>query len=235
MWALPSGQHTGPWHHEGHIKRPDTRPIEDPAEPPKITLAKQGAPTHVPDRQSRSTHSTSWPTSGCRPSSARTTRPCPESRWRRWSASPSWVASTSSWRSSRLVTLRSAMGTPRPHRMAWISGTERCSRWRKAPDLRHDVEAELVLRQGQGPLGLWPVRLVATGAALGLAAADLQTQPLGAGERHQGAAVLVADPHRAAAGRAEPAGRAQHPLAIRYARPGSGHRATPRRRLATRA
>ena len=48
MWALPSGQHTGPWHHEGHIKRPDTRPIEDPAEPPKITLAKQGASTHAP-------------------------------------------------------------------------------------------------------------------------------------------------------------------------------------------
>jgi len=27
---------------EGHTQRPDTRPIEDPAERPKISLAKQG-------------------------------------------------------------------------------------------------------------------------------------------------------------------------------------------------
>ncbi|WP_210248117.1 hypothetical protein, partial [Methylobacterium symbioticum] len=32
---------------EGHIVRPDTRPIEDPAEISKIMLAKQGASTHV--------------------------------------------------------------------------------------------------------------------------------------------------------------------------------------------
>ncbi|WP_210248139.1 hypothetical protein, partial [Methylobacterium symbioticum] len=33
---------------EGHIVRPDTRPIEDPAEISKIMLAKQGASTHAP-------------------------------------------------------------------------------------------------------------------------------------------------------------------------------------------
>ena len=32
---------------EGHAQRPDTRPIEDPAETPTIMLAKQGASTHV--------------------------------------------------------------------------------------------------------------------------------------------------------------------------------------------
>ena len=32
---------------EGHAQRPDTRPIEDPAERPKIMLAKKGASTHV--------------------------------------------------------------------------------------------------------------------------------------------------------------------------------------------
>ncbi len=34
---------------EGHAQRPDTRPIEDPADDPKILLAKQGASTHAPD------------------------------------------------------------------------------------------------------------------------------------------------------------------------------------------
>lgn len=33
---------------EGHVQRPDTRPIEDPAEITKIMLAKQGASTHDP-------------------------------------------------------------------------------------------------------------------------------------------------------------------------------------------
>src|SRR6056297_1342432 len=32
---------------EGHARRPDARPIEDPAERPKITLAKRGASTHA--------------------------------------------------------------------------------------------------------------------------------------------------------------------------------------------
>ncbi|MCB1993972.1 MAG: hypothetical protein KDG49_21180 [Geminicoccaceae bacterium] len=31
---------------QGHAQRPDTRPIEDPAETSKITLAKPGASTH---------------------------------------------------------------------------------------------------------------------------------------------------------------------------------------------
>ena len=35
---------------KGHAQRPDTRPIEDPAEKPKITLAKKGASTHAPPR-----------------------------------------------------------------------------------------------------------------------------------------------------------------------------------------
>ena len=47
MWAQPSEQHTGPWRHEGHAQRPDTRPIEDPADKSKILLAKQGASTHA--------------------------------------------------------------------------------------------------------------------------------------------------------------------------------------------
>ena len=33
---------------EGHAQRPDTRPIEDPADKSKIMLAKQGASTHAP-------------------------------------------------------------------------------------------------------------------------------------------------------------------------------------------
>jgi hypothetical protein len=32
-----------------------------------------------------------------------------------------------------LVTLRSAIVTPRSRKIAWISGTLRCSRWRNAP------------------------------------------------------------------------------------------------------
>jgi hypothetical protein len=70
---------------------------------------------------------------------------------------------------------------------------------------RHDVEPELVARQRQGPFGLGSVGLVIAGAALSLAAADLQAQPHRAGQRRQGAAVLVADPHTAATSRAEAA------------------------------
>jgi hypothetical protein len=68
---------------------------------------------------------------------------------------------------------------------------------------RNDVEAELVLGQRQGALSLGPIRPVVARTGGALAAADLQVQAHGARERHQGAAVLVADPHRAAAGRAE--------------------------------
>ena len=39
---------THPWRHEGHAQRPNTRPIEDPADKSKIPLAKQGASTHAP-------------------------------------------------------------------------------------------------------------------------------------------------------------------------------------------
>ena len=49
-----------------------------------------------PERQSRITHSTSCPTSGCRPSSARITRPWAASRCRNRALSPSVVASSSS-------------------------------------------------------------------------------------------------------------------------------------------
>src|SRR3712207_3432903 len=64
---------------------------------------------------------------------------------------------------------------------------------------RDHIEAELVLRQSQSALRLRTVGLVEPGAAGRLTPADLQAQPFNASERHQGAAVLVADPHRAAA------------------------------------
>ena len=89
-------------------------------------------------------------------------------------------------------------------------------------DQRHDVEAELVLRQGERALGLGTVGLVEAGTALRFAAPDLQPQPHRAGERHQRAAVLVADAHGSSAGRAEPANRHQHPLTIRERELGCG-------------
>src|SRR4051812_32710709 len=52
-------------------------------------------------------------------------------------------------------------------------------------------------------------------AALPLTAADLQTQPHGTGQQHQRAPVLVAQPHRATAARAELPRRTQHTLPIR--------------------
>jgi hypothetical protein len=45
--AEPSEQHTGPWRHQGHIQRPDTRPIEDPADPRRSRLPNRGNP-HTP-------------------------------------------------------------------------------------------------------------------------------------------------------------------------------------------
>src|SRR3954467_5475416 len=125
------------------------------------------------------------------------------------------------------------MGTPRPRKIAWISGTERCSRWRKAPtsaNQRHDIEAELVLRQGERALGLGTIGLVEAGAAHRLTAADLQTQPHRAGQRHQRASVLVADPHGLATGRAEPSDWNQHPFAIRDPDLGARHSTPPIRR-----
>jgi hypothetical protein len=41
--GLPNSM-THPWRHEGHVERPDTRPLEDPADISKIMLAKQGHP-----------------------------------------------------------------------------------------------------------------------------------------------------------------------------------------------
>lgn len=43
MRTQPSEQHTGPCRHEGHIERPDTRPIEELADRSRIAFAKQGA------------------------------------------------------------------------------------------------------------------------------------------------------------------------------------------------
>jgi hypothetical protein len=94
-------------------------------------------------------------------------------------------------------------------------------------DQRHDVEAELMLWQSERALGLRTVGLVEAGAALRLAAADLEAQPHRAGERDQRAAVLVADAHARPAGRAEPANRHQHPLTIGNANLGAGHGAPP--------
>ncbi|PZP38380.1 MAG: hypothetical protein DI601_26660 [Azospirillum brasilense] len=48
-----------------------------------------------------------------------------------------------------------------------------------------------------------------------LAAPDLEPQPHRPGQRHQRAAVLVADPHRHAAGRTQTPNRNQHPLTLR--------------------
>ena len=100
---------------------------------------------------------------------------------------------------------------------------------------RHDVKAERVLGQRQSALSLGPIRPVVARTRDALAAADLQVQAHSARERHQGAAVLVADPHRAAAGRAEATHGAQDPLPIRHSDLGSGHRhllldATPHQR-----
>ena len=35
---------THPWRHQGHIQRPDTRPIEDPADPRRSCLPNRGNP-----------------------------------------------------------------------------------------------------------------------------------------------------------------------------------------------
>ncbi|WP_082838125.1 hypothetical protein [Gemmata sp. SH-PL17] len=63
------------------------------------------------------------------------------------------TASNSSYRSSKLVTVRSASVTPSCVRWAWISGTDRCSVYRNRPT-REDAEGELVVRERQSPLGL---------------------------------------------------------------------------------
>lgn len=48
MWPPFFGLHTGPWRHESHIKRPDTRPMKRCAEESqKIPLQSWGHP-HTP-------------------------------------------------------------------------------------------------------------------------------------------------------------------------------------------
>mgnify|MGYP001025589054 CR=1 FL=1 len=73
---------------------------------------------------------------------------------------------------------------------------------------RDDVETELVLGESQSSLGLGSVGLMVARTVLGLAAPHLQAHTHRAGQRHQGAAVLVADAHRAPARRAQAAQRA---------------------------
>jgi hypothetical protein len=77
---------------------------------------------------------------------------------------------------------------------------------------RHDVEAELLLRQGERALGFRTIGLVKERAALGRAAADLQPQPNRAGQQHERAPLLIAYPHRPAAARAKLADRLRRSL-----------------------
>jgi hypothetical protein len=78
-----------------------------------------------------------------------------------------------------------------------------------------DVQAELVLRQRERALRLRPEGNVEARTTRRLAAADPKAQPHRAGERHQMAAVLVAQPHVAAAARAILPDRGQHTLPLR--------------------
>jgi hypothetical protein len=95
-------------------------------------------------------------------------------------------------------------------------------------DQRDDVEAELVLRQHDGPLGFRPVGPVVAGAGRVLAAADAQPQADQARERGHRVPVVVAVAQPAAAGRAGPVNGLEHLLAIRRrARRGPGHHRSP--------
>ena len=62
-----------------------SRPTRDSS----VALRRLLAKSTSPERQSLRTHKTSWPTSGCRPSKARTTRPWRASATRRWARSES--------------------------------------------------------------------------------------------------------------------------------------------------
>jgi hypothetical protein len=73
---------------------------------------------------------------------------------------------------------------------------------------RDDVETELVLGESQSSLGLGSVGLMVARTVRDLAAPHLQAHTHRAGQRYQGAAVLVADAHRAPARRAQAAQRA---------------------------
>src|SRR5215208_3591936 len=138
-----------------------------------------------PDRQSRSTHKTSCPTSGCSPSRARITRPCRARTARSRSSSASAVAMSSS-PGSGFAGPRAGSAVEQVGDRAF--GDRHPALAQAAVDLRHaavlavapgadqgdDVKAELVLRQHDRPLGFRPIGLMAAGAARVLAAV---TQP----------------------------------------------------------
>src|SRR6516165_8747478 len=63
-------------------------------------------------------------------------------------------------------------------------------------DRGHDIEAELVIGQGEVGLGLGPVRETEPGTIGIVAASDGQSQPEDAVERRDGAEVVVAGPER---------------------------------------
>jgi hypothetical protein len=77
------------------------------------------------------------------------------------------------------------------------------------------IQAEFVLRQGDRAFRLGPIRPVLARAADLFAAPDLQTKPLRPRQAHHRAAVLVAHPHRQAAGRTLLPDRPQYGLLIR--------------------
>src|SRR4051794_34362401 len=192
-----------------------------------------------PDRHSRTTHSTSGPTSGCRPSSARIARPCPARTARSRSSSSREVATSSSPRSgSARRRAGSAVGQVGHGTLA----RRHAALQQGAMDLRHaavlavaerpdqgdDVEAELVPRQHGRALGLRPVGPAVARAARVLATPDPQPQADQAGERGHRVPVVVAVAQPAAAGRAMPVSRLEHLLATRLrARRGPGHGRSP--------
>lgn len=91
--------------------------------------------------------------------------------------------------------MRSETPTPRPESSRWISGTLRCSTWRKAPTNEgYYVEAELTLGQRESALLLGPARLLVEIALWVHAATDHQSQAHQPRERGDGASVVVSDP-----------------------------------------
>src|SRR5215208_3653727 len=179
-----------------------------------------------PDRQSRSTHKTSCPTSGCSPSRARITRPCRARTARSRSSSASAVAMSSS-PGSGFAGPRAGSAVEQVGDRAF--GDRHPTLAQAAVDLRHaavlavapgadqgdDVKAELVLRQHDRPLSFRPIGLMAAGAARVLAAADLQAQADQARERGHRVPVVVAVTQPAATRRTALVHCLEHLLAIR--------------------
>ena len=146
------------------------------------------------------THSTSWPTSGWSPSTARMARP---------------------WRSRVSRSRRAGRGGDQGVVAVEQVGHAALADRHAAPvelamDFRHaavfavaqgadqsdHVQAKLMLRQRQGALGLRPPCLMVAPAGPVLAVPDLEAQAHQSPQRHHGPAVGVADPHRAPALRA---------------------------------